>query len=91
MLRYASRRLDALYAARGVLRPSPGDSSISAAGPLQVWMPGAFARLGPALGQEFTARTGLPIVFAPFRPSGLLAASIRAGEPADVYVSAHGL
>jgi ABC-type molybdate transport system substrate-binding protein len=52
---------------------------------------GAFVRPGPALGQEFTAGTGLSIVFAPFRPSGLLAASILAGEPADVYVSAHVL
>jgi molybdenum ABC transporter molybdate-binding protein len=54
-------------------------------------MPGAFARLGPRLAQEFVASGGRPIAFAPFRPSGLLAASILAGELADVYVSANVL
>jgi molybdate transport system substrate-binding protein len=54
-------------------------------------MPGAFARLGPVLAEDFTAATGQSIAFAPFRPSGLLAASILAGAPADVYVSANVL
>jgi molybdate transport system substrate-binding protein len=58
---------------------------------LQVWMPGAFARLGPVFAREFDAESDLPIVFAPFRPSGLLAKRILAGEPADVYVSANVL
>lgn len=56
---------------------------------LHVRMPGAFAQLGPALAQDFSARSGQPIAFAAFRPSGLLAEAILAGEPADVYVSAN--
>jgi molybdate transport system substrate-binding protein len=55
----------------------------------RVAMPGAFARLGPRLASAFTAASGCPITFAAFRPSGLLATAILAGEPADVYVSAN--
>ena len=42
-------------------------------------MPGAFARLGPALAELFHDAGGAPIAFAPFRPSGLLAEQILAG------------
>ncbi|MGI9148695.1 MAG: molybdate ABC transporter substrate-binding protein [Chloroflexota bacterium] len=56
---------------------------------VRVSMPGAFARLGPELGHEFSAATGRAVAFAPFRPSGLLAADILAGVQADVYVSAN--
>jgi ABC-type molybdate transport system substrate-binding protein len=56
---------------------------------LRVAMPGAFARLGPRLASAFTAAGGCPITFAAFRPSGLLATAILAGEPADVYGSAN--
>ena len=61
---------------------------------VRVRMPGAFARLGPALADAFTATRagqGQRIEFAPFRPSGLLAQEILAGAAADVYVSANTL
>jgi len=51
-------------------------------------MPGAFARLGPRLAADFLADTGQRVELAAFRPSGLLAHAILAGETADVYVSA---
>jgi molybdenum ABC transporter molybdate-binding protein len=58
-------------------------------------MPGAFARLGPQLAAQFAATAAdgarTPVIFAAFRPSGLLAQAILAGEPADVYVSANVL
>jgi molybdate transport system substrate-binding protein len=52
-------------------------------------MPGAFARLGPMLAEQYTATCGQAVAFAPFRPSGLLAGGLLAGESADVYVSAN--
>jgi len=67
-------------------------------GLVRVAMPGAFARLGPQLADQFAATAPIAadgacasIVFAAFRPSGLLAQAILAGEPADVYVSANVL
>jgi len=54
---------------------------------IQVWMPGAFAGLGPELARAYSAATGRSIAFAHFRPSGMLAQSILAGAAADVYVS----
>jgi molybdate transport system substrate-binding protein len=52
-------------------------------------MPGAFARLGPELARIYSEDTGHSIVFAAFRPSGMLAEAILAGARADVYVSAN--
>jgi molybdenum ABC transporter molybdate-binding protein len=52
-------------------------------------MPGAFARLGPELARIYGEQTGRAIVFAAFRPSGMLAEAILAGALADVYVSAN--
>jgi len=60
-------------------------------GAVRAWMPGAFARLGPRLAADFLADTGQPVGFAAFRPSGILAHAILAGESADVYVSANVL
>jgi len=64
-------------------------------GAVRVAMPGAFARLAPQLAARFAATpagaVAGSIVFAAFRPSGLLAQAILAGEPADVYVSANVL
>jgi molybdate transport system substrate-binding protein len=58
---------------------------------VRAWMPGAFARLGPLLADDFVAATGQVVEFAPFRPSGMLAQQILNGEHADVYVSANVL
>src|SRR5262245_57241172 len=53
-------------------------------------MPGAFAGLGEPLRAAFTAlHPSIELVFHRFIPSGLLAAEILAGAPADVYVSAN--
>jgi molybdate transport system substrate-binding protein len=56
---------------------------------LSVWMPGAFARLGPRLADAYTELHKGEVAFAAFRPSGLLAEDILGGAPADVYVSAN--
>jgi molybdate transport system substrate-binding protein len=65
-----------------------------AADAVRVSMPGAFARLGPELADAFARANAdhtTRIQLAAFRPSGLLAEAILAGEPADVYVSANVL
>jgi hypothetical protein len=61
-----------MYAARNYTcsRDHAGDA-------LRVYMPGAFARLGPELAEAFGATDaghGQPVEFARFRPSGVLGA-----------------
>jgi molybdate transport system substrate-binding protein len=57
---------------------------------LRLFMPGAFAQISTSFRDEYArVSPGTQLDFHEFIPSGLLAREIRAGAPADVYVSAN--
>lgn len=57
---------------------------------LRLFMPGAFAHISESIRAAFARiEPGVELAFHEFVPSGILAREIRAGAPADLYVSAN--